>query len=158
MKIFIKSLINNLISILPVFVIKTFILLIQNKKVSNNNNWNITDRIEFYLWHQIRNWPINKIMQLGNLVKKYQLVDIHEMPGLKEIINVNGGFYNNYLPSVYGICDGGEIRYNFDNETFYEISEVSFNIESDFIRKNNLVVCEKLKRKDSSILVLEDFD
>jgi capsular polysaccharide biosynthesis protein len=158
MKIFIKKILNYIISKLPVFVIKIFILLIQNNKVPNKNIWNIIDRIEFYLWHQIRNWPIKKIMQLGNLVKKYQLVNIQELLGLNEIVKVNGGIYHNYLASVSGICDGAEIRYNFENEVFYEISDVSFNLESDFIRKNDHVICEKLKRKDSTILVLEDID
>ena len=130
----------------------------QNKKVENQNNWSIIDRLEFYLWAQVRNWPIKKIIELDNMVKKYHLVNIYELPGVKEIKRIKGGKFNNQLPKVLGICERGEITYDFEDEIFYQMSDVSFNIESDFIRKDDLVVCEKLMRKDATILILEDFD
>ncbi len=158
MKSKIKLIVNHFIYLAPVELIYQLLNSLQKKNVQNQNNWNIIDRLEFYLWAQARNWPIKKIVRLGKLVKKYHLTTIHELPGVKEIKRIRGGEYNNYFPKLLGISDGGEIKYNFEDEIFYQMSDVSFNIESDFIRKDDLVVCEKLTRKDATILVLEDFD
>lgn len=158
MKIYIKYIFNFIIRVIPAQLACLILRFLKHNKILNKSNWSIKDRIEFYLWVQIRNWPIKKVAKLNKLIKRYQLVSILELPGTKEISRIRGGVFTNYSPKVLGICDGGEIKYDFEDEIFYELSDVSFNIESDFIRKDEFVVCEKLYRKDSSILTLEDFD
>jgi hypothetical protein len=154
----IKKLLNIFIGFLPVQIVRIILERLNKKLANNHNNWNKFNRLDYYLWVQIRTWPIIKINRLGKLVNRYQLININDLPSVKELKRIKSGSFINFLPKVHGICAGGEIKYDFEDEIFYQMSDVSFNIESDFIRKDSLVVCEKLIRKDANILLVEDFD
>jgi hypothetical protein len=64
-----------------------------------------------------------------------------------------------FFPSIYGLTDGGTIRKSFKNIDLFQFYNVSFMLNSDFIRFGNKnVFCEKLSRIENEFMLLGDAD
>lgn len=152
----IKLIFSFLFNILPVSVNYLFLKALRNKPL-NKNKWNYLDRIDFFLWSIIKKWPTKKIKQLNELVLKLRLIDFNSN-SCHVLYKKENGRFQNHLPVINQLSEGGGIIYDYGDDILYELNSVSFSLESDFIRKGEAVLCDKLNRKDSAILILEDFD
>jgi hypothetical protein len=64
-----------------------------------------------------------------------------------------------YLPKIFKLSHGGEVRKLFKNIDFFQFSDVSYMLNSDFIRFNNKTVfCDKLSRIEMEFMTCGDGD
>lgn len=71
----------------------------------------------------------------------------------------NGKVESLYFPSIYNLSIGGEIKVFTKGIQVYEFKEVSFSMNSDFIRfSDNTIYCDKLNRYESIFNKFGDID
>ncbi|MFW1308712.1 hypothetical protein ACEV7Y_23605, partial [Vibrio parahaemolyticus] len=94
----VKRVVDCLMAVTPARLISVILSLIAQKKPVNRNEWALLDRIEFYLWSNIRKWPLFKIKKLGKHVGLYTLARLDTFSDAEKVVKTQGGKFTNYLP------------------------------------------------------------
>jgi hypothetical protein len=135
---YIKFIANNIF----IFFIRVFLYLI--KKLQNFFN---------YIYKSISSFKINFYSQ-----KKYIIKSKSEMNNYI-IFRENGKIETLYFPQIHKLTLGGEIKVLTKGIEIYEFQNVSYSMNSDFIRfENQTSFCDKVNRIESSFSKFGDSD
>ena len=107
------------------------------------------------------NYFYNAINRLKNtfLLQDKFTIKCNEEISACLFMNINGNVETLYFPEIYNITHGGEIKVTTKGIQLYEFHDISFSLNSDFIRFNDQsIYCDKFSRTESIFNKFGDID